>query len=231
VIWDFDETLAFRSGKWSGTLVEVLKREMPEHPAAPDVTINAIRPYMQTGFPWNRAGEPHTPPRSADEWWEDRLPMFEHAFRQGAGLEPEAAQKLARLVRAAYIDPAAWRLFDDALPVLRALRSDGWRHVILSNHVPELSALIGALGLAPLIDRVFNSAETGFEKPHPEAFLTVLNAIGNATKIWMVGDSVSADIRGAKSVGLPSILVRSRHPDASHCCDTLTEIPLLVGSC
>ncbi len=111
-------------------------------------------------------------------------------------------------MRAAYLHPAAWRLFDDALPALHTLRSDGWRHVILSNHVPELSELIAALGLTPLIDRVFNSAETGFEKPHPGAFRTVLNAIGDTTEIWMVGDSVSADINGAKSVGLPSILVK-----------------------
>jgi hypothetical protein len=29
------------------------------------------------------------------------------------------------------------------------LRSDGWRHVILSNHVPELPALVERLALNP----------------------------------------------------------------------------------
>jgi putative hydrolase of the HAD superfamily len=211
---------------WSGTLVEVLKREIPGHP----VTLQDIRPWMQTGFPWNHAEDPHSPLRSADEWWEDRLPMFENAFQRGAGLSPEIARKLARLVRAAYLHPDAWRLFDDALPCLHTLRSDGWRHVILSNHVPELSTLIEALGLTRLIDQVFNSAETGFEKPHPEAFRMVLNSIQDATEIWMVGDSVSADIHGARSAGLPCILVRSQHSQATHCCETLAEIPTILRS-
>ena len=224
LIWDFDETLGYRAGKWSGTLVEILQREMPGHPA----TIHDIRPHMQTGFPWNQADKPHTPMRSADEWWEDRLPMLENAYMQGAKLPPEIAQKFARLVRAAYIHPEAWKLFDDTLPTLQTLRNDGWRHVILSNHVPELSQLVNALGLAPQIDEVFNSAETGFEKPHPEAFRKVLRTIPDAKEIWMIGDSVSADIRGASDVGLPSILVRSQHPEATRCCETLAEIPALL---
>lgn len=50
----FDGTLAFRSGMWSGTLIEVFRREMPGHPA----TIRDIRPWMQNGFPWKRPNNP-----------------------------------------------------------------------------------------------------------------------------------------------------------------------------
>lgn len=210
---------------WSGTLIEVLRREMPGHPA----TVDDIRPHMQTGFPWNRPERPRTPPRSADEWWQDLLPVFERAFEEGARLEPNEARRLARHVRATYLHPGSWRLFDDALPCLHTLRLAGWRHVILSNHVPELPDLIEGLGLAPLIDQVFNSAQTGFEKPHPQAFGTVLAAIPGARQIWMVGDNVSADITGAEAVGLPSILVRSQHPHAAHCCQTLEEVPTLLN--
>lgn len=72
IIWDFDGTLAFRSGMWSGTLIEVLRREMPGHPA----TISDIRPYMQDGFPWNRPEHPHEPVTTGDKWWEDLLRYF-----------------------------------------------------------------------------------------------------------------------------------------------------------
>ena len=197
---------------------------MPEHPA----TINDIRPHMQNGFPWNRPEQPHDPVRSADQWWEDLLPVFQNAFQQGAKLDAGEASRLARNVRAAYVDPGSWQLFDDALPCLHALRSSGWHHVILSNHVPELPGLIQSLGLGPLIEQVFNSAQTGFEKPHSKAFGTVLAAIKGATQTWMIGDSVSADIAGAHAAGLPSILVRSQHPAAVHCCQTLAEVPVVL---
>jgi putative hydrolase of the HAD superfamily len=224
VIWDFDGTLAFRSGMWSGTLIEVLLREMPEHTA----TVSDIRPYMQNGFPWNRPDQTREHGRSPDDWWEDMLPVFQNAYQQGAKLEASEARRLARHVRAAYINPDSWRLFDDALPCLHALRSSGWRHVILSNHVPELPGLVESLGLGPLIESVFNSAQTGFEKPHGKAFRTVLTSIEDATRVWMIGDSVSADIAGAQAVGLPAILVRGQHPAADHCCPTLVEIPMIL---
>ena len=224
VIWDFDGTLAFRAGKWSGTLIEVLQQEMPAHPA----TVHDIRPHMQTGFRWNRHEQAHAV-RSADEWWEEMWPVFENAFREGAKVTADDAQRLARQVRSAYLRPDAWQLFDDTLPCLNALRATGWRHVILSNHVPELPDIVGALGLAPLIDRVFNSAQTGFEKPHAEAFAKALSSIQNADRIWMIGDSVTADIAGAQAAGLRTVLVRSEHPAADHCCPTLAEIPALLN--
>src|SRR5665213_2804815 len=162
IIWDFDGTLAWRPGMWSGTLLEILRRELPER----TTTIEEIRPYMQAGFPWHNHAQPHTPSKSADEWWEGMLPVFECAFREGAHLEAGEARRLARHVRAGYLNPDAWQLFDDSIACLQTLRMDGWQHVVLSNHVPELPHLMEALGLKPFIARVFNSAQTGFEKPH-----------------------------------------------------------------
>jgi putative hydrolase of the HAD superfamily len=225
IIWDFDGTLAFRSGMWSGTLIEILRREMPGNTAS----VSDIRPYMQAGFPWNRHELPRDPVGSADEWWEDMLPVFQNAFEQGANLNAAVAARLARHVRSAYINPDKWQLFEDTLPCLHTLHSNGWRHVILSNHVPELPAIVQSLGLGPLIETVFNSAQTGFEKPHVKAFGSALAKIKGATQIWMVGDNVSADIAGAHAAGLPSILVRSQHPTATRCCQTLAELPAVLA--
>jgi putative hydrolase of the HAD superfamily len=156
--------------------------------------------------------------------------VFERAFHIGARLEVREARRLAQHVRAAYVNPHRWQLFDDTLPCLHTLSAHGWQHVILSNHVPELPHLIDALGLTPYIEQVFNSAQTGFEKPHPQAFRNVMTALGGAAQIWMVGDSVRADIVGAHVVGLRAILVRSQHPQASHCCQTLAELPTVLNS-
>jgi putative hydrolase of the HAD superfamily len=110
------------------------------------------------------------------------------------------------------------------------MTASGWQHVVLSNHVPELPPLLEALGLASHMGRVFNSAQTGVEKPHPQAFRNVLTALGGATQIWIVGDSVQADIAGAQAVGLRAVLVRSQHPQAVHCCETLAELPRVLHS-
>ncbi len=41
--------------------------------------------------------------------------------------------------RARFVDhTVSWELFDDTLPALDQLSADGWSHVVLSNHVPEL---------------------------------------------------------------------------------------------
>ena len=101
--------------------------------------------------------------------------------------------------------------------------------MVLSNHVPELPDLIAALGLAPYMVRVFTSAAIGFEKPHPQAFHTALRALGGATTVCMVGDSMTADVAGAYAVGLCAILVRNHHPQAVHYCETLTELPKLLA--
>jgi phosphoglycolate phosphatase-like HAD superfamily hydrolase len=44
LIWDFDGTLAYREGMWSGSLIEVLDREMPTHALTSDM----LRPYLRS---------------------------------------------------------------------------------------------------------------------------------------------------------------------------------------
>jgi HAD superfamily hydrolase (TIGR01662 family) len=125
---------------------------------------------------------------------------------------------------ATYVNPARWKLFDDVVPCLTVLSAQGWRHSILSNHVPELGQIVRSLGIAAHFVAVFNSAETGVEKPNPQAFRNVLASIGEARDVWMVGDSIAADAKGAKSVGLRSILVRNPHPDADLFCESLRDV-------
>jgi putative hydrolase of the HAD superfamily len=98
---------------------------------------------------------------------------------------------------------------------LQTLTHAGWKHVVLSNHVPELPALVEALNLTPHIAQVFTSALVGFEKPHPQSYEAVLSAYPNARALMMVGDNFSADVQGAQANGLSAILVRKHHVDAT----------------
>ena len=115
-----------------------------------------------------------------------------------------------------YLDLATWELFEDTIPVLSVLQEKGWRHVIISNHVPELGLIAKHLGLDRLIEEVYNSAEIGYEKPHPEIYNRALAKYGHADKLWMIGDNILADVLGAEQVGIKAILVRRADTRAKH---------------
>lgn len=221
MIWDFDGTLVIRSGGWTGALLSVLRQNEP----GLAVTAEQVRPFLNSGFPWQAPENSH-PGLSPEEWWEDLLPMFIRAFR-GVGFDA-AARKYAAQVRATYLDLCAWQIYPDALPALDSLSEAGWTHVLLTNHVPELPLLLDHFGLSDRFAAVFNSAETGFEKPNPKAFRAVTAWTGSESATWMIGDSYTADFQGAAEAGLPAILVRHSHPNARWCCDGLGEVAAIV---
>ena len=205
ILWDFDGTLAHRSGLWDVCLLEVLDEHHPGH----GVDRGRLRHLLRDGFPWHRPDVAHPELCEPDAWWAHVEALLATAY-EGVGIEGEPARKLAGLVRKRYVDPTrGWSLYDDTVPVLERLRSDGWRHAILSNHVPELPALVSGLGLSPLVDVVLSSAVTGYEKPNPKAFELALDRCGRPGEVWMVGDNPVADVEGATAVGIPAILVRS----------------------
>ena len=125
-------------------------------------------------------------------------------------------------------EPSQWLVFDDVVPVLVELSRNGWRHIILSNHVPELEDLVARLGLAEFFDNVISSANTGIEKPYPDAFRRVLGALPAESTCWMVGDKLAADIEGARGIGMRGILVRSTRHRAEHSSETLRGVVSIV---
>ena len=218
LIWDFDGTRGYREGGWTGAMVEVLRRYSPDSAA----NANHVRPHIQTGFPWHDPHQPYSI-RPAEQWWADLSPIFEKAFA-AVGVEANLAKHMAQEVRFAYTGPQQWRLYDGTLPTLTQLSAAGWTHLLLSNHVPELSVLLRHLHINDCFAKVFNSAETGYEKPHPQAYRTVLEAVGDAESLWMIGDSMVADIAGAAAAGIPGILVRKCHADALYQGGDLSQV-------
>lgn len=225
LIWDFDGTLGHSEGMWGTALLDIVQHELPGHPC----TVEGLRPFLRHGFPWHTPDLPNVPPKSSGEWWDALDPVFERAFR-GVGIESAIACRLARQVRFRYPDPDRWRLFEDVVPTLQGLASLGWSHLLLSNHVPELRLILHHLNVESYFTEIFNSAETGYEKPHPQAFLNVLNAIGRDVEAWMIGDNPTADVAGAEAVGLPAILVRRSHPGVRYACEGLSGIGEIVGN-
>ena len=217
ILWDFDGTLAFRTGMWRGAMIEVLDRHAPGH----GVRAEALRPYMRDVFPWHRAGTAHPELSEPEAWWAPIHGVMAAAY-EGVGLTAHDARRFARAARAHYVDHRhGWALFDDTLEVLGALRDEGWRHAVLSNHVPELPQLAAGLGLDGLLEAIHSSALIGYDKPHPGAFAAALDAAGRPSTVWMVGDNPVADVGGAQALGIPAVLVRGSAGDLRHAADVI----------
>ena len=226
LIWDFDGTLAHRRAEtgWSLLLEETLDAEEPGH----GHTADTFRPFLREGFPWHQPEVEH--PElcgDPDMWWAAVLPLLARAY-ESTGMAPERALELAAVARALYVDPAGWRLFADTLPALERLSAAGWTHAILSNHVPELGAIVAGLGLDRHIAAFSCSADTGYEKPHPRAYASVIEQL-TPDEVWMIGDNVVADVLGAEELGIPAILVRRPDPRAARYAATLDEIDAFLA--
>jgi putative hydrolase of the HAD superfamily len=202
----------------------VLEKEVPGHD---DRAGEALGARLRGGFPWHTPGVPHPALSSPDLWWDALVPVFSRAFEAG-GVDPATSRALAGKVRGAYVAPRHWRLYDDATPAMRDLSSRGWTHLLLMNHVPELPEILRALGLEDRFLRIFSSAESGYEKPHPLAYESVLATVAGAEAAWMVGDNPEADVRGAEAVGLPAILVRGRRRGTRRHCENLPGIAGII---
>lgn len=219
VLWDFDGTLARRT--WSGALVDALDATCRGHAVA----VDALRPGLRAGFPWHTPDVGHAY-ATADAWWAALTPVLAGACT-GAGLPAADAERAVAAFRSVYLDPARWTVFPDVAEAFGRL--SGYRHVIVSNHVPELPALVAALGLE--VDAVVTSAAVGWEKPHPAMFAAGRAAAGDPAELWMVGDNPVADVAGAEAVGIPAVLVRT--PPGSverHAPDLLAAASLIRGA-
>ncbi|MDV9194652.1 HAD family hydrolase [Streptomyces sp. Wh19] len=207
-IWDFDGTLGHRRyGTWAECLLEVMDVQEPGHRWAFPEMFEALA----TGFPWLAAQEPHPHLSNSDTWWNHITSVVAEALTRLGISRPQA---VAAATRAAYTDPGAWSLYPQTLRVLDRLTAHGWTHVLLSNHVPELPEILSALGIGTRFQAVINSAASGYEKPHPQAFRLAQAAAGPAHRLVMIGDNAQADAAGARRAGIDAIWVRrDQHTD------------------
>ena len=139
---------------------------------------------------------------------------------------PGHASHDAALSNSWYLDTKRWRLHKDAVPALEELSSSGWKHALMTNYVPESPEIAGRLEKDRHVERIFNSAQTGYEKPQLGSVRDVLDALGEAEKVWMVDDN--ADVAGAKAASIPAILVRKRRRGIERYCEVLGGLAAIV---
>jgi putative hydrolase of the HAD superfamily len=101
-----------------------------------------------------------------------------------------------------------WRLFNDAVPALEALKGEGYRLGIISNWDHRLFSIVEQLGLSRYFEQVVASSAVGIAKPGRRIFEAALEAMRAAPgESLHVGDSLEDDYHGASRAGLSAVLL------------------------
>jgi putative hydrolase of the HAD superfamily len=98
----------------------------------------------------------------------------------------------------------------DAVATLRRLREASCRLVVVSNTNGTLRRMFRRVGLEPWIDVVIDSQEEGVEKPDARLFEIALDRAGAGRGSTIhCGDIYQIDVVGARSAGIPAVLLDS----------------------
>lgn len=107
---------------------------------------------------------------------------------------------------AAFSSALRWRLEPGAADILDALRSAGYRLVLLSNSDARFRNVFSEMRLLQHFDAFLLSSEIGYEKPDPRAFAAAEAALGLPPEAFLhIGDSTRNDVMGAFEAGWQSI--------------------------
>jgi putative hydrolase of the HAD superfamily len=112
-------------------------------------------------------------------------------------------------LRAVLLASLRFRAYPEVPGVLAALRGAGVALVVVSNWDVSLHEALRATGLATLVDGAVASAEVGSAKPDPAIFARALELAGGVPPghALHAGDSLEADVAGARAAGIAAVLV------------------------
>ncbi|MCH7814374.1 MAG: HAD-IA family hydrolase, partial [Planctomycetes bacterium] len=130
---------------------------------------------------------------------------------------------------------------EGAAGVLERVRQAGYAIGLVSNTFMLSKALDEDLEAAGMLDyfacRVY-SADVGVMKPHRRIFETALNGLGvSAAETMFVGDLIDVDVKGAKRLGMTTVLkiadgyVPAGRYRPDHIIRRITELPDLLPRC
>jgi putative hydrolase of the HAD superfamily len=203
VLLDLDATLlAYSEDFWEQTIgasAAALAREVPGLPAA-----ELARSYRQRFIAhWKTAEATESAVvRSAVDGYPDWRLVWSQALTALGFAKPELADQVTEEYR--QVRNRSYRLYDDVLEVLPELRRRAGATGLVTNGASQTQRdKIAVTGLASCLDVIMISGEAGAAKPDPEIFDLALSKLGVPPEAaWHVGDSLGADIAGARNAGL-----------------------------
>jgi putative hydrolase of the HAD superfamily len=148
---------------------------------------------------------------------------------------PPRARGLPDL-RDALLASLRFRPYPEVPAALEALREDGaTRLVVVSNWDVSLHGVLADTGLSPLLHGAITSAECGAGKPDPAIFARALELAGGVAPAAALhaGDTIGADVAGARAAGIRPVLVArdgAPAPPGVAVLDDLRGLPALVAA-
>ena len=112
-------------------------------------------------------------------------------------------------------------LYEDSLPVLGRLRSEGYRTAIVSNTPWGTPASLwreelDRWRLSDAVDMSVFCMDAGVRKPGREIFEYTLDKLGTSAKRCLfVGDNPKWDIAGPQAIGMEAFLIQRESPEES----------------
>jgi len=208
ILFDLGKTLIFPVNPWQETLIRAdsaliqslsLAGISPEVPISPDEIQTCLNNYY-------------------DQRNIDQVELTAKAvligFLSSKGIKDTSEQVLRYALDAMYaVTQSNWKLEKDAHETLEVLSRAGYKLGLISNAADDkdVQQLIYTWDLRKYFNFVLTSAETGWRKPHPFMFQKALDFFKVfPSQTAMVGDTLSADIAGAQSLGIYGIWITRR---------------------
>jgi putative hydrolase of the HAD superfamily len=136
-------------------------------------------------------------------WWKE-------IFNQSIGdiMDQRDLERMFDVCYEEYARGKYWRLFPDVEPVLQALRSRGYRLVVLSNWDHRLNQTLKEVCLDHFFEKIYISTLIGHAKPDPGAFHYAADDLKvQAQSVLHVGDTWEEDILGAREAGINAVCI------------------------
>ncbi len=134
---------------------------------------------------------------------------FATIFKEVGLEDSETAKAMFDRLRARNNFSGLWsHVPEETLITLKWFKKEGYKIGVISNADGRLAGLLDSCGISEYLDFAIDSKVVGFEKPDPRIFrLALEKADEPAAACVHVGDIVSADIEGAKGVGIQPVLL------------------------
>lgn len=138
----------------------------------------------------------------------DSLAFWSYLYRRLLAEFGINDETLVQELYAVFSSSASYRLFEDAVPTLHALKERGYRLGLISNFEAWLEEMLVELEVGHLFEVTVVSGLEGVEKPDPKIYRRALEVAGvEASRAAHVGDSPAMDVEPATEVGITAVLL------------------------
>ncbi len=153
----------------------------------------------------NAASPVHArPPEEQDAFYAE----YERRLIAGAGAPDTSLDAAARVWRRVLYTVSELALFPDAVDALEELHAMGLTLGVVSNLGARLDEHLDRLGIGHLLPVRSTALSAGIGKPSPLIFQRALDqAKAEPSEAVHIGDSVYADVKGARNAGIAPVLL------------------------